>query len=69
MHERKQPSLESKQRTCDPPRGRTGILGATGSAGSVDDFKLSWEDLPAGGDKDYNDTVIAVQITPDDLLV
>ncbi len=37
--------------------------------GDVDDFKLSWEDLPAGGDKDYNDTVVGVQITPDDLLV
>jgi len=38
--------------------------------GDVDDFTLSWEDLPEGGDKDYNDTFIGVEITAtDEVLV
>ena len=35
--------------------------------GDVDDYQLRWEDLPGGGDKDYNDTVIRVEVTPCDL--
>jgi hypothetical protein len=37
--------------------------------GDVENFNLSWEDLPGGGDKDYNDTFIGVEITAaDDML-
>ncbi len=36
--------------------------------GDVDDFQLRWEDLPGGGDTDYDDTVVSVEITPDELL-
>ena len=37
--------------------------------GGVDDYTLSWEDLPGGGDKDYNDTFIGVDITPEDQVL
>ncbi len=33
--------------------------------GDADDFELRWEDLPGGGDKDYNDAIIQVEIIPE----
>ena len=35
--------------------------------GDAENFELRWEDLPGGGDKDYNDAIIQVEITPDEM--
>lgn len=37
--------------------------------GDVDQFQFRWEDLPGGGDSDYDDAVVSVDIMPDELFI
>ncbi len=36
--------------------------------GDLEDYTLLWEDLPDGGDNDYNDTIVSVEFTPEEIL-